>query len=127
MTTLTEQAVRAAMEGCEGVTKGPWTLDFDHAIHDVDLKNGVGWFLSIDSGLGQSDERESHDEFAATVEHLRRCSPEFIRALCEDWLRQREALEKVDRIAKVPFGTFNHISQVASAALSPLPEEKKPS
>ncbi len=114
MTTLTEQAVIAAMEGTEGVTPGPWE------VVDKRVVNPKG-----DAELGTWTVAKVW--WDVNREHIQRCSPEFIRALCEDWLRQREALEKVDRIAKVPFGTFNHISQVASAALSPLPEETKPS
>ncbi len=113
LTTLTEEAVRAAMEGTKGVSKGPWD------VHERNVKNEGRCVARMD-WLN----RDEIDDLNAA--HIARCSPEFIRALCEDWLRQREALEKVDRIAKVPFGTFNHISQVASAALSPLPEEKKP-
>ncbi len=84
MTTLTEEAVRSAMDGSNGVTSGPWRVNQPtekRVTNIVTVDDGKIAYLTWDRSAGGNAHRDAF--------HIARCDPEFIRALCEDWLRNQ--------------------------------------
>lgn len=80
--TITEEQVRALMEG---------------AGKALALAEAEGWYEM--EQMAVTIEREySHSDPLPDAAHIAACDPQTIQALCEDWLRIREALPLVDAL-----------------------------
>jgi hypothetical protein len=94
---LTDDEIKALLEGCEGVTPGPWQL--------------LGWGPMGLYGKGDLRDAEYIARFRADLiedgnaAHIARCDPETIAELCARLL-DAEARVKVLEEALAPFSLF---------------------
>jgi hypothetical protein len=78
---LTDEQIKALLEGCEGVTPGPWEPKyFDDGSHTVEAIREIGGFYVAEEILGSLD-----------AAHIARCNPTTIAELCKEVLAWRES------------------------------------
>ncbi len=87
MTRLSDEALKALIDGCEGVTPGPW--EGSGTLVGIYIEGRREWTLVAKTEKG----REFPLEYRRNTSHIARCDPATIRALASEVLESREAMK----------------------------------
>ena len=86
MTRLTDEELKALIDGCDGVTPGPW--DGSGTLVGIYIEGRREWTLVAKTEKG----REFPLEYRRNTSHIARCDPDTIRALATEVLESRGAM-----------------------------------
>lgn len=103
--TITAEIVAELAKGCEGVTPGPWIRSgVRRKIHDQDcLMVGPDGFMIAAIPVGRRP--NEHAGAFRDAGFIAACDPQTILSLCKDWMRMKEALERIASISHTGDGS----------------------
>jgi hypothetical protein len=105
MTRLTDEELKALIDGCEGVTPGPW--ESSGTLVGTYIEGRREFTLVAKTEIG----REFPLEYRRNTSHIARCDPDTIRALATEVRESREAMRGLSV-------TRDTITDVATEALA---------